>query len=182
MYFLLLEYTAQRPGDVLAMRWDNYSPNVKWEDYTGPGIEIVQQKTKKRVRIPVHRNLADALVEARTDNVVRIHGNIVVRPDGREYPTRRMSDLFRKVSTDVGSESLQPRDLRRTACVRLAEAGCNDIRISAISGHSIEGTRQILETYVVRTETMAVAAIKLWEQNEPKKSLTRGRYVRLLGI
>ena len=80
-----------------------------------------------------------------------------------------MSDLFRKVSADAGSESLQPRDLRRTAMVRLVDAGCTDFRVAAISGHSIEGTRQILDTYVVRTEAMAVAAIKLWEQNEPKR-------------
>ena len=79
---------------------------------------------------------------------------------------RHMGGMFRDVRDDAGIEILQPRDLRRTACVRLAEAGSNDIQIAAISGHSIESTRQILETYVVRTEAMAAAAIDLWEQNE----------------
>ncbi len=77
-----------------------------------------------------------------------------------------MNEMFKEVSNAAGVEGLQPRDLRRTACVRLAEAGCNDIQIAAISGHTIDRTRQILETYVVRTEAMGEAAIELWEQNE----------------
>ena len=80
-----------------------------------------------------------------------------------------MSAMFKEIFDDAGIEGLQPRDLRRTACVRLAEAGCNDIQIAAISGHSIERTRNILEVYVPRTKVMATAAIALWEQNETEK-------------
>ncbi len=40
--------------------------------------------------------------------------------------------------------------------------------IAAISGHSIESTRKILETYLVRTLPMGQAAIKKWENSENK--------------
>ncbi len=66
----------------------------------------------------------------------------------------------------IGRE-LQARDLRRTAAVRLAEASCTPIEIAAITGHSIERTRQILETYVPRTDPMGRNAVAKWERNEP---------------
>jgi hypothetical protein len=59
----------------------------------------------------------------------------------------------------AGLESKQARDLRRTAMVNLADAGATDIEISAISGHSIDETRKILETYIVRTAVQAKNAI-----------------------
>ncbi len=78
-----------------------------------------------------------------------------------------MNTIFRKVCgvAGIGSE-LQARDLRRTAAVRLGEAGCTPIEIAAITGHSIERTRKILETYVPRTEPMGRNAVAKWERNE----------------
>ena len=43
--------------------------------------------------------------------------------------------------------------------VRMAEAGCTVPEIAAVSGHTIEQTQRILETYIPRTVTMAEAAI-----------------------
>ncbi len=65
-----------------------------------------------------------------------------------------------------GLERLQARDLRRTAIVLMGEAGCTEAQIAAVSGHSIEGTRQILETYLVRTAKMGRAAIRKWEESD----------------
>jgi hypothetical protein len=48
--------------------------------------------------------------------------------------------------------------------VRLAEAGCTDPEIAVITGHSLERTRQILETYLPRTPEMARNAMAKWEQ------------------
>ncbi len=150
IYFALLEYTAQRPVDVLAMRWENYD---------GKRIELVQQKTGKLVRVPVHHELRAIMNE----DVRHIAGPIV----GLGLTLARK--LFAEVSAVAGIEGLQARDLRRTACVRLAEAGCTAIEIAAISGHSIERTTQILETYVPRTEAMGAAAMARWERNEPTR-------------
>jgi hypothetical protein len=59
------------------------------------------------------------------------------------------------------------QDRRRTALVRLAEAGCTDPDIAAITGHSLERTKQILETYLPRTPEMAHDAMAKWE-SKPK--------------
>ena len=63
---------------------------------------------------------------------------------------------------------LQPRDLRRTAVVRLAEAGCTVPEVSSITGHTIEQTQKILETYLPRTFEMARNAIDKWERKGRK--------------
>ena len=166
LYFILLEYTAQRPGDILALPWNGYDDKRKI-GYDGEWIRLVQQKTGKYVEIPVHHELRRVL-DARNGPVVHIGGPVVARPDGHPYNQGPMRLLFRQVSRTAGIVNLQARDLRRTAFVRLAEAGCNDIQIAAISGHSIERTRQILETYVPRTRKIGRAAMDLWEQKEDK--------------
>jgi integrase len=160
LYFTLLEYTAQRPGDVRAMQWTQYD---------GEQIELVQQKTGKLVHVPAHANLRAALDEARDDGVVRIGGPIV-NHNGKPLTTTMSTKLFNEVRSTAKLDHLQARDLRRTACVRLAEAGCTPLEIAAISGHSIERTTQILETYVPRTKAMGRAAMDRWERNEIKKS------------
>jgi integrase len=159
-YFKLLEWTAQRPGDVLAMQWSQYD---------GDWIGLTQQKTGKKVQIPVFSELR-AVLDDLNAAVVHIGGHIVARPDGRQYSKSRMVHLFHEVSVAAGLEHLQARDLRRTACVRLAEADCNDILVASISGHSIEATRRILETYVPRTAAMARAAMDKMETKWAQKS------------
>ncbi len=42
---------------------------------------------------------------------------------------------------------------------RMAKAGATEAQVAAVSGHSIEASRRILDTYVVRTAAMADAAI-----------------------
>jgi len=43
--------------------------------------------------------------------------------------------------------------------VRMAEAGATAIEIAAISGHAIDQTQRILETYIPRSAAMGRAAI-----------------------
>ncbi|MFB3101654.1 MAG: hypothetical protein ACE1ZV_00165, partial [Alphaproteobacteria bacterium] len=67
----------------------------------------------------------------------------------------------------AGLDHLQARDLRRTAVVMLAEAGATIPEISAVTGHSINRTQQIIDTYFVRTKPMAQSAISKWERHKP---------------
>jgi len=61
-------------------------------------------------------------------------------------------------------EDLQYRDLRRTAVVWLGELGIEDHLIAAITGHKLDRTRKILETYMPRTTKMAGKAIALRQE------------------
>lgn len=56
---------------------------------------------------------------------------------------------------------LQFRDFRRTAVVYLGELGIEDHLIAAITGHTLDETKKILETYMPRTTGMAARAIAL---------------------
>ena len=71
---------------------------------------------------------------------------------------------------EAGIENLQVRDIRRTAVVALGVAGCTESEVSQITGHEIERTRRILETYLPRNVEIARAAIAKWERNGLKKS------------
>jgi integrase len=119
--FLLLQFTAQRPADVLRMAWPQYS---------GSAIRLRQQKTGTLLDIPVDRPV--------------------------KY--LRFNERFRRVAERAGIDA-QARDLRRTAMLRMAEAGATVPQIASVSGHSIEATQRILETYLPRNRDLAEIAI-----------------------
>jgi hypothetical protein len=50
----------------------------------------------------------------------------------------------------------------------MAEAGATDIQIAAVSGHTIEETKKILETYIPRNAAMARAAVERLEAAGPR--------------
>lgn len=149
LYFSLLRYTAQRPGDVAAMTWKQYS---------GSAVKLRQQKTKTLVEVPCHRDLRTIL-----DAQERRSIHIFAGEDGTPLTYAKLREWEADVRDAANLKHLQMRDLRRTAMVRMGEAGAEMHQIAAVSGHTIETTRQILETYLPRTLKMARGAIDLWE-------------------
>lgn len=154
--YKILEYAAQRPNDVLKMAWTQYN---------GDTIQLRQQKTKKLVSVPCHRALRAVLDEARK----RTMSTMIVSHQGKAFSYGEFNRCWREISEVADLEDLQARDLRRTACVRMAEAGATESQISAVTGHTIESTRQILETYIPRTEEMARGAIEKLEARSENK-------------
>lgn len=153
LYMTLCRYTAQRPGDVAAMHWTQYQGDV---------IRLRQQKTGKLVDVPAHKDLK-AVLDA-TDR--RSLHALFAWPDGTPLAYHNLRDWERQVREQAGITDLQARDLRRTAMVRMAEAGAEIHQIAAVSGHSIESTKTILETYLPRSAEMARAAVRQWEGKE----------------
>jgi hypothetical protein len=143
--FQLLRFTAQRPGDVLRMAWPHYS---------GSAIRVRQQKTGALLDVPVHPELA-----AHLDRVLRHRACLtIVAYRGRPVPYLRFNERFRRVAKAAGIDA-QARDLRRTAMLRMAEAGATVPQIASVSGHSIDATARILETYLPRNRALAETAI-----------------------
>ena len=149
LYFNILRYTAQRPGDVAAMTWKQYS---------GQTIKLRQQKTAALIEVPCHRDLR-AILDAEERRSIYLFAY----PDGTPLKYQRLFEWEREIRREIGLSHLQMRDLRRTAMVRMGEAGAEIHQIAAVSGHTIETTKQILETYLPRTVKMARGAISLWE-------------------
>lgn len=151
-YIILLLgiYTLQRIGDILELKRSNYD---------GEKITLKQAKTKKRVNkvvgIKVHKELKKPL-----DAYLRTHNeDTLVKKTS--YDSFQKKFLKFKKKHQLQDNSFH--DLRRTGMVRMAEIGVTDIQISSISGHTIEETKKILETYLPRNYKMTEAAIERWE-------------------
>jgi enterobacteria phage integrase len=120
--FALLLYTGQRGSDVYRMTW---------ADITGDAIRVAQQKTKTKMVIPLHRALQAELALARRD-----HMSILTTAYGRQFSVKGFGNM---VSDSIGKAALPARckahGLRKAAARRLAEAGCTEKEIAAITGH-----------------------------------------------
>jgi len=149
---VLLAYNlGQRETDVLAMPWSKYDGDV---------IRLRQSKTKVLLDVPVLAELRDALdaTEKKSPTMV------VSETTGRPYRVHNFTHLFAEIRDAIGLRHLQYRDLRRSAVVALAEAGCEIPEISAITGHSLARCVSILETYLPRNSMMARNAIAKLEE------------------
>jgi integrase len=143
--FLLLQYTAQRPGDALRMTWPQYSGSV---------IRLKQQKTGALLDVPIHPVLRDHL-----DGLDRSDTSLtIVTYRGRPVKYSSFNDRYCRIAKQAGVDA-QARDLRRTAMIRMAEAGATAPQIASVSGHSIESTQRILDTYLPRNRDLAEIAI-----------------------
>lgn len=152
-YFQICRFTAQRPGDTAKMQWSQYA---------GHTIRLTQQKTRKLVDVPCHLDLHKELDMAPRESIYMFASD-----DGTPYPAWKLGTWEREIRDLCGLSHLQIRDLRRTAMVRMAEAGAEITDIAAVSGHTITATQQILETYIPRTKKMAERAILAWEVKKP---------------
>ena len=146
-------YTGQRRGDVLAMQWGHIEDGC---------ISVAQQKTKARLLIPVHPDLAAVL-----EDIPRVGTTIVHRKDGRAYTGTGFSAIFRREQQRLGLGGLQFHGLRATAATRLVEAGATDREAMSVTGHK---THAMLTKYTRRAEQekLAGAAIVKLPRRPPK--------------
>ena len=120
--FALLLYTAQRRSDVVIMG----------RQHVRDGALIVrQQKTGRALEIPIHPALVEILSEAPSE-----HLTFLTTANGRPFSAAGFGNLFRKWCEEAGlPKHCSAHGLRKAACRRLAEAGCTQHQIAAISGH-----------------------------------------------
>ena len=122
--FALLLYTAQRRSDVVRMGRQHIKNGV---------LTVTQQKTGVTLAIPVHPHLQAALAATPIENLT-----FLVTESGAPYTGdgNYLSECFRKWCDAAGlPKRCKVHGLRKSACRRLAEAGCSANEIMAISGH-----------------------------------------------
>lgn len=152
----LLLYTAQRPADALAMTWGQI------QDRNGRlWLSLRQAKTSELVDVPAHRDLAKILMAAPRRSMM-----VVPSPTGLPWAYRNFARSWDAIRDEAKIEGVQRRDLRRTAMVRMAEAGATTAQIAGVSGHTIDQTSRILDTYIPRRGEVAAGAIDAWERSE----------------
>jgi integrase len=141
---------------------------MKISQYDGERIQIVQRKTGAVVWVRAHRDLKPILDEERRTAIG--DATILRAPDGGGFKERAFAERWDAVmeSSGLAVTELRRQDLRRTAVIRLFEAGCNTGQIASITGHTLQQVENILETYFVRTKTMGDAAILKLEEHQDR--------------
>jgi integrase len=137
---------GQREADILAL------PRSRYDASSGI-FDIVQEKTRRRIGVPVTLELRAAIEAAPTTSPVFVISEVTSVP----YTETGFRNLFRKICRAGGlSDERQFRDLRHTMATILGEAGCSDEEIRAITGHS---DRAVVARYVRPNTVMAKSAI-----------------------
>lgn len=145
-------YSGQRQHDDLAMLWSDCADGM---------MSVVQEKTGKKLRIVMHRDLRAIMT-----NIPRRATTILTNTKGLPWTSDGFraswgKELARPQMTPLREAGLVFHGLRKSAVVFLLEAGCTDAEVSAITGQS----RQMVEHYAreVNQKKLAASAVLKWE-------------------
>jgi integrase len=139
--FALLLHTGQRSSDVRTMAWSHLE---------GAGIHVAQQKTKARLWIPLHPELASILAQWPRSHVAILTSNLGA-PFSRTWLQHWLAQAIERAGLP---DRCVPHGLRKAAARRLAEAGCTSHQIAAITGHRTLGE---IERYTKAAEQRTLA-------------------------
>jgi integrase len=129
---------------------------IRWSQYDGQAIRLTQQKTGKAPVIPATPQLQAELAEWPRSDAAQI----LITAGGQPFSAQRLTTRIRKTvaAIDPAFAGLNAHGLRKLAATTLAEAGCSEHEIAAITGHATFSMVQIY-TRSARQETLANAAI-----------------------
>jgi integrase len=143
---LLAVNTGQRQGDLL---------RLPWSAYDGAIIRLRQGKGGTYVTIPVTNELKHAL-----DTAPRRCPIMLTNSDDKPWSESGFQGTWGKATVRAGVRGLTFHDLRGTAVVMLARAGCNEVEIYTITGHKPSDVQAILTAhYLPRDAEVARGAI-----------------------
>jgi integrase len=118
----LLLYTGQRRSDVVQMGRQHLRDGVLYRR---------QQKTGTPLEIPVLPELKAVLDATPSDQLT-----FLTTSSGRPFTPAGFTNWFRECCNQAGlPKGISAHGLRKATCRRLAEAGCSENVIAAISGH-----------------------------------------------
>jgi integrase len=122
LIFELALGTGQRASDLTRMEWEHIEDG---------GIWVTQGKTKAELWIPFTERLRVTL-EGTKRNSLRF---ILCDPHGRQMNYDQIQKAVHKARKSLGLSQYSLHGLRYSAAGELAEAGCTDQQIAAITGH-----------------------------------------------
>lgn len=147
---LLAVHTGQRRGDLAQARWS---------DVVGGVWRLTQEKTGRRLAIPLHPDLQAELAAWRRTAVT-----VLTQADGTPWTRDWLTMSVMRALTPIGLKGLNLHGLRKLAAVRLAEAGCSAHEIAAITGHTSLSEVQRY-TAAADQERLARAAVVRLQKN-----------------
>jgi len=117
---MLLLYTGQRRSDVVQMRWSQFD---------GDTIEVVQQKTGEPVTIPCHKRLRATLSTRPRQS------EFILTGERGAIQSCQLGRDGAQAITAIGIHGYSVHGLRKNAAVALSQAGCSVPEIMAVTGH-----------------------------------------------
>ena len=156
-------YTGQRMGDVLGIQ----RAHVKDGE-----ISVTQDKTDKRLWIPMHRDLklvlADMAEHRRSQKTTRLDPHLLTNSFREAWTTDGFKSSW---ATEMDRREFRPfrkhrlvfHGLRKSAVVMLLEASCTTAQVASITGQSYE----MVEHYAkeVNQRKLARAGMTKWESS-----------------
>ncbi len=138
-------YTGQRLGDVLAMHMGQIRDGA---------VTVRQSKTGKTMRVPLHRELMPLIEECRQRGSLYL----VSRPDGTQFTVDQFHAMWGREMTKkevkrIRAEGFVFHGLRKSATIKLVEAGCTEKQVAAITGQSL----QMVEHYSKGADQLKLA-------------------------
>ena len=118
--------TGQRPSDL---------PRMRWNDYDGEFVRVTTSKASKEMWIPPTDRLKTVLENAKS----KAKGMTIIGGDlGQPLTYAAIEGRARKIRKKAGIEGASLHGLRKNATIELAEAGCSNAQIKAITNHETD--------------------------------------------
>lgn len=131
--------TGQRLGDCVKMMW---------ADFDGEFMAVAQEKTGEKVWVYCPARLR-AYLEAIPKRGAYILAKNLTQPLGKRQVQAAVEAVRDDIGVMRGAQRLVPHGWRYTAAVQLAEAGCSDAQIQAVTGHR---TLAMVQKYRARAD------------------------------
>ena len=141
--YALALYTGQRRGDLVRLRWS---------DFTGQRLVLTQEKTGKRLTLPVLPWLRAAL-----DATPRHGETVMATEDGRPRSAEGLTNDWRRWTGRAGLEGTTLHGLRKTLGKLLAEEGATTRELMDALGHDAIAHAELYSREAAQ-ETMAKSA------------------------
>jgi len=119
--FAFLLYTGQRRSDIVKMGRQHVKDS--W-------LTVIQQKTGKRIEIPVLDNLQSIVDASETGDLT-----FLVTEYGKPFTSNGFGNWFRKKCNEAGLPQCSAHGVRKAAAAHLANIGCTVHEIMSITGH-----------------------------------------------
>lgn len=142
--FDLLLYTAQRSGDVRQMGRQHVADGF---------IRVRQEKTKAELDIPIHARLAASLAKDPAGQML-----FLTTQSGVGFTAAGFGNWFRDACRSADLPHCSAHGLRKSAATRLADAGCSESQIMAVTGHA---TAKEVQRYTRQRDQRLLAATAL---------------------
>lgn len=151
-------YTDQRQGDLI---------NMKWSHINNGRLKVIQQKTGVELWVPIHPTLQQIISAMPKNNI-----HVLTTSTNLKWTTSNLKLKFKTASRAAGiPEDKVFHGLRKTATVKLIEAGCTFDEVKAITGHK---TSSMVELYARGTNQERLASqamLKLVESVKQKSEV-----------